>query len=351
MTTLNLGSYVTALEISRHIHNGELVPLIQVLSKEIQMFGDANQEVANDGSGHVGTTENSQPTGTYHGFNEGYAAEASTSAEFREPLVQLSGRFTADKRLLKKKARGNGELAGAIRARMIGQYIVGMLKNHMTEILYGTRSTGKSPRGIMVRSDYNALSSDYTHDNAGGSASATANKTSALLIGWGPQKYTWIHPAGDAPPGGSIEQPGSPITGIGVNVLALPDDWVADSSGTAANQFLAVRNDLSLDTSHAIMDARYVQRMCNISTSNIDGVDDFSFDESVLINMLHAMPDLNNAVLYVNKTLGAQIDNRANIKGNVFHMAKDPFGQNVPHVRGVPIHINEQITDTEATVT
>jgi hypothetical protein len=81
------------------------------------------------------------------------------------------------------------------------------------------------------------------------------------------------------------------------------------------------------------MDARYVQRMCNISTSNIDQIDDFSFNQEVLITMLHAMPDLNNAV------------------GNVFHMAEDPFGKWVPHVRQVPIHINERIVDTEATVT
>jgi hypothetical protein len=188
MTTFNLGSYVTALELSRQFNNGIMVPLVQALSEEIQMYGDANQEVANDGSGHVGTTEFSQPTGTYHGYNEGYAAEAPTSAEFREPLVKLSGRFVAHLDLLMDQAGGNSQKAGEIRGRLIGQFISGMLKNHMTELLYGTRSAGKSPLGIMARSDYNTLSSAFTHDNAGGAASATANKTSALLVGWGPLK-------------------------------------------------------------------------------------------------------------------------------------------------------------------
>jgi hypothetical protein len=149
---------------------------------------------------------------------------------------------------------------------------------------------------------------------------------------------------------GRIDQPGSAIEGIGIRVRALHDDWEDDVIG-AGDKFLAVRNDLQLRTSHAIMDARYVQRMCNISTSNIDQIDDFSFNQEVLITMLHAMPDLNNAVLYVNKTLGAQIDNAALVAGNVFHMAEDPFGKWVPHVRQVPIHINERIVDTEATVT
>ncbi len=351
MATRALGTYVTALELSRHINDGEMVPFIQSLSKQIEMYGDANQEVANDGSGHIGTTENSQPTGTYVGYNEGYAVEISASAEFREPLVALRSRFQSDLDLLMDKAGGDAGKAGAIRVRMIGQSIVGMLKNHMTEILYGTRSVGKSPKGIMDRSDYNTLSSAYTHDNAGGAASGTANKTSALLIGHGPLKYTFIYPKGETPPSGSIDQPGSPLSGLGVTVKALHDDWVEDVTASSLLKFMAVRNDLKLRISHAIMDARYVQRQCNISTSNIDGVDDFSFDETVLITMLHAMPDLENAFLYVNKTLGAQIDVRALEKGNVFHMAEDPFGKWVPHVRGIPIHINEQIVDTEATVT
>ncbi|KKL62493.1 hypothetical protein LCGC14_2184650 [marine sediment metagenome] len=351
MATRNLGQFVTALELSRHIHEGALVPLIQSLSKEIQMFGDANMEVANDGSGHIGTTENSQPTGNYYGYNEGIATEASTSAEFREPLIMLGSRFQAHKKLLIKQARGDMQLAGAIRARMIGQSMAGMLKNHMTQILYGSRLTGKSPLGIFTRTDSNNLASAFVHDNARGNASATANKTSALLIGWGPLKYTWIFPEGEAPASGNIAQPGSPLTGVGITVEALPDDWVEDVDADSTKKFMAVRNELGLDTSHAIMDARYVQRQCNISTSNIDGDDDISFDESILIEMLHAMPDRENAILYVNKTLGAQIDNRANIKGNVFHMKDDPFGNYVPHVREVPIHINEQIVDTEATVT
>jgi hypothetical protein len=346
-----MAEYVTALELSKHIHEGKLVPLIQALSQQMEMYGDANFEAANDGSGHIGTTESSQPTGNYRAFNEGIATEAPTSVEFREPLVMLDGRFQADRALLIKKARGDGALAGTLRARMLGQYIVGMLKNHMTEIIYGTRSAGKSPRGLFVRSDLNTLTSSYVHDNAGGAASATANKTSIVIIGWGPEKYTWIYPQNESPAGGMIDQPGSPISGVGVMVEALPDDWVADASGTATNQFMAVRNNLNLHIAHAVMDARYVQRMCNISTTNIDGVDDFSFDEEVLIDMLENMPDLDNTVMYCNKTLRAQIRKRINEKGNVWHEVTDPFGRVVPGIDNVPLHIIENMTSTEATVT
>jgi len=351
MTTFALGEHLTALQISINIDpKGALIPLIQALSQEMEMFGDAHFEACNDGSGHIGVTELSQPTGTYRAFNEGIATEVPTFAEFREPMVMLDGRFKADRALLLKKARGDRGLAAQLRARMIGQYMVGMLKNHMTELIYGTRATGKSPKGIEMRSDYNTLSSAYTHDNAGGAASSTENKTSLLLIGWGPEKYTWIYSKNEAPEGGSINQPGTPLTGVGISVEALTDDWVDDVLAVANRKFMAVRNNLNLHISHAIMDARYVQRMCNISTTNIDGVDDFGFDEKVLIDMLESMPDHNNAVMYCNKTLRAQIRKRINEKGNVWHTVTDPFGRKVPGIDNIPLHIIEKITNTEATV-
>ena len=97
MTTFGLGEHVTALELSKHIHEGALLPLIQALSQQMEMFGDVNMEAANDGMGHIGTTEFSQPTGTFRAFNEGIATEVPASAEFREPLVMLDGRFKADR--------------------------------------------------------------------------------------------------------------------------------------------------------------------------------------------------------------------------------------------------------------
>lgn len=348
MTTIALGTHVSALEVSRHFHDKRLLPLIQALSQQMEMFGDVHMEECNDGTGHVGVTESSQPTGTYRSYNQGIATETSTSEEFREPTTMLDGRWRADRALLMHKAKGDMGQAATIRARMINQYIIGMLKTFQTSIFYGTRSDGKSPKGLIQRSNWNTLTSAYTHDNAGGAASGTANKTSMWLIGHGPEKYAWIYPANDAPTSGTIAQPGSPISGLGVKVEALPDDEVLDIDGV--NFFMAVRNYLELHLGHAVMDARYIQRMVNISTTNIDGVDDFSFDENVLIDMLEAMPDHMNAVFYCNKTLRAQLRKRVSEKGNVWQTVTDPFGRVVTQYDGIPIHIVERITNTESTV-
>ncbi len=351
MTTYNLGQYVSALEVSKHGGEaGPLTPLILALSQVMEMFGDANMEVTNDGDGHKGLQQSSQPTGTYRGYNQGIASEASSSVGFREPLVMLDGRLEVDRAMLMKRAGNNKGKAREIFARFVTDYMVGMLKTFQTSVFYGTRADAKSPRGLTQRSDWNALSSAYVYDNAGGNASATANKASLWLIGWGPDKYTWIHGGDDAPATANIEQPEKAITGVGITVESLRDELVADASGDPTLQFMAVRDYLMLHVSHAIMDARYVRRLANISMTNIDGVDDFSFDEEPLIDMLEDIPDLQNAVMYCNKPLRAQIRKRINVKGNVWHTVTDPFGRQVPGIDNMPLHIVERLTSTEATV-
>ena len=97
MTTYSLSEYVTALELARHVGpGGSLLPIIQALSIEIPIFGDVHQEECNDGTGHIGVTEYYQPTGTWRGYNEGVAASAPISVDFREPTAQLASRFQAD---------------------------------------------------------------------------------------------------------------------------------------------------------------------------------------------------------------------------------------------------------------
>jgi len=353
MTTYSLSTYVTAYELAKDTApDGSLLPLIQTLSKELQIFGDVHFEQCNDGVGHHGVTEYYQPVGFWRAYNEGVATEAPISAEFREPTCMIDSRFVADRALLFDQAGGDAGKAAALRARKLMQFIVGLLKTESTAMLYGTRSDGKSPLGLTKRSDYNSVSSSYVHDNAGGAASATANKTSLLVIGHGEQKYHWIFPKGFAVNRNTVNQPGSPIQGVGLKIEALRDDWETDVGGS--NKFMAVRNHISGRIGHCIEDARYVQRICNISTSNIDGVDDFSIDEDVIIDALNALPDRSNAVIYGNKTARAQVLKRVKDKGNVWHMSEDPFSisklEKCPFFDTVPFHVWEGIVDTEAKV-
>jgi hypothetical protein len=101
-----------------------------------------------------------------------------------------------------------------------------------------------------------------------------------------------------------------------------------------------------------IHDPRCIKRIVNISTTNIDGVDDFSFDEDYLID---AVTDLEyegeGAVIYVNKTVMAQMWKRANAKTNVnYTIDAGPFGKPIVRFNGIPIKRVDQIGSTQATV-
>jgi len=349
MTTYSLSTYMTALELAQHINpKGGLVHLIQALSKQIPIFADVHMEECNDGSGHKGQTEYYQPVGTWRAWNEGVAVEIPITAPFREVTCNMASRFEADKQMIWHKAKGNASMAAQLRARMCGQHAAGMLKTIATSLLYGTRTDGKSPLGLFLRSNWNAITSNYCWDNSGGAASATANKASLLLLGHGSLKYHWIYPQGITPPSGTIEQPGKAISGLGIRNDPLTDGMVTDIGGT--NKFLGVRNWMTTEVGHAIEDARYVQRIANISTSNIDDIDDFGFDESIAIKALEAMPDLENAVWYCNGDVRAQIRNRNNVKGNVFYSPESPNAPEVLTLCGLPVHKWESMTSTEATV-
>ena len=349
MTTYSLSTYVTALELARQMDpKGALVPLIQSLSVLIPIFADVHMEECNDGSGHNVTTEYYQPVGQWRMFNEGVDTEAPITADFREPTAMINSIFETDRAMLFRKAKGDGAKAAMLRSRMLSQFYAGMLKTISTSMLYGTRTDGKSPRGLFVRSDLNSLSSAYVHDNAGGAASATENKSSLLLIGHGSQKYHWIYPEGIAPPSDTITQPGAAITGFGIRNDPLPDGLAYDVGGS--KRFLAVRNWLTADVGHAVEDARYVQRIVNISNTGIDGIDDFGFDEEVAIDAVAAMPDIENSTWYCNKGIQAQIRKRNNNKGNVFYKPEEPNAPEVLRLCGIPVHPWDSMTATEAKV-
>lgn len=355
MTTRVLSSYVTMLEALTHEGADQrMLPLINSLAERIDFMKVAHVMPANDGSGHQGVREFAQPTGTWRGYNMGVANEASFSEPYREPTAMLESPWEADLAILEDSGYGPD-----LRMRMIGQSMAGMMKTVMTNILYGAHSTDDlQPNGIMTRAAWNTLSSARTHDNARGNASATANKTSMLLIGFGPLKTALVYPGTSSPAQIGAGYPDKNVSGMGITVIPLQDDYVFQVGSTTL-KYLAARNHLKIRYGLAINDERFIQRLCNISTSNIDGVDDYSIDENVMIEMMNAMPDLENAFIFTNTTLATQLWQRINEKGNLFHTMDKPFGKNLPAFNGVPIlriapadiGLTGGILDSEETVT
>lgn len=343
MADLDLSSYISVFDIVNNESNKGMLPLINVLGQRLPFFADASWQECNEATQYRGVRVSSEPSGTYTGYDEGSDPEAGSTDPFIEPTCMLSGNSPTDPR--KFRHRKNGM---ALRARYDAMFMSGMAKTMMDAWLYGDRSVdGKRINGILTRSDYNTLSSDYVHDNSDGSASATANKTSILIIGWGNDfKVSFLYPQDDAPGAFQLQNP--TVSGVGIRMRDTGGHWWDDAS---SKKYWAEVTAFEANFGLAIHDPRYIQRVCNISTTNVDGDDDISFDENFLIDAVNNMQDTDNAVIYVNRTVRGQMWKRGNDKANVnFRNDKDRFGKIVPWFNDIPIHLNERITNTEATV-
>ncbi len=344
MSEINLTEFITIMELAQQEHNKQLLPYINVLGKRMDMFSDASWQECNDGSNHKGIRASTEPTGSLRAYDEGIATEAATSTPYSEPTEMLDGINQIDVAKLRHRTDPVGQ-----RARQDAAYVAGMLKTFMTHVFYGDRSVdGKRINGITTRSDYNTLSSQYVYDNADGNASATANKTSVFLIGWGSEKFHFTYPQNDAP--GAFTMANPAVSGLGIRLNPLPPQIVADSDDST-KRYMAVLTWLEAHFGIVIHDPRYIRRIGNISTTNIDGVDDFRWDEEVMIDAMTDIPDLENAIFYAARTIFGQMWKRVNEKGNLFHTIELPFGREQLMFGTIPVHMNEQIVTTEATLT
>lgn len=345
MTTLALGTSQTLAEITRReTPDGKQADLVDVLNETNRITPDATWLECNNGSYYEDTQVAFEPTGTTRAYDQGVTPEAAGTQKVTEPTEMLDGLSTIDV----AKARHTAGGSAAYRMQEDGIYLRGMTKTFVSRLFDSNRGTDPLQiNGINERTDYNTLSSDYVYDNAQGNASGTANKTSIYIIQWGPKMVNLIYPRGDVP--GSAVDGQSPVRMDDYGRQITVDPNASTKALPMYNTWFEIHFGLF------IHDPRMIKRIVNISTSNIDGVDDFSINEDLLIE---ASTDLENggmgAIAYTNRTVFAQLWKRANEKGNAHFVetrGEGPFAHPVVVWNGMPIHRVDQITNTQSTVT
>jgi hypothetical protein len=341
MAELALGTHLTLAElVRREDPNGRLADIVNTLSQVNAIIPDATWMQCNNGTYHEDTRRASEPAGAERAYDMGVTKEAGVTEKVTEPTCMLDGLSEVDA----AKIRHTPDPAGA-RSQEDAFFLDGMTKTLASRMFSGNRATNPLQiTGIDNRADYDALADDYTYDNAGGNASATVNKTSIYIIQWGAKMVNMIYPRNDAPAGGAV-----PVR---------MDDYGKQmiSESTTGRKYPAYQTWFEIHFGLFIHDPRCVKRIVNISTSNIDGVDDFGFDEDVLIDAYNDLEyNGKGAVIYCNRTVFAQIQKRANDKGNANYsqeMSGDgAFAKKVISFWGIPVREVAQIANTGAKIT
>tara|TARA_Y100000034_G_scaffold118202_1_gene158628 strand:- start:3362 stop:4411 length:1050 start_codon:yes stop_codon:yes gene_type:complete len=349
MATLASGSRLTIAELlRRETPDGRLADIVDVLSQTNAIIVDATAIECNNGTYHKDTRAATEPTGSERAYDQGVASEAGVTETVVEPTAMIDGLSEVDA----AKLQHTPDPLGA-RSQEDGFFMRGMGKTFASRLFDGDRAT--SPlriNGINNRADYNALSSSYTYDNGEGSTADDTNFTSIYLVQWGPKQVNLIYPRNDvlAARGGDEMSHGISKQDFGRQIIVDPND--------STKKFPAWQTWFELHFGLFIHDPRKIRRLCNIATSSINGTTYKSFHEDHLIDMYNdALNDggLEGAVFYANATAFAQIQKRANIKGNAHFTQQSegegPFAHQVTRFWGIPVHLVAQITNTQADIT
>ncbi len=338
------GSDMTLSEMVRRENpDGTFADLIDVISKESPILMDAMVTECNNGTSHKATRVASKPSGEERGYNSGVTQEAGVTSTVIEPTCMLDGLSQIDDAILRHSP---DQLAARMSEDNL--FLSGMEETRADRLFNddsGSTTVGDRAtyplriNGFPFRSDYNVLSSEHVFDNAGGNASATANKMSMWLVQWGNHKVNLTVPRNDSMAGGQF----------GVKMDDFGREIVTDAAG---KKFPAWQTWFETHFGLFIWDPRCVKRVVNISSTNIDGVDDFSFNEDSLIRAYMSMKyQRQGVVIYATEEVLTQMWIRGKDKSNTnFRNDKDQFGQDVTFFNNAPIRQLDALGTTEATI-
>lgn len=338
MSEIDLASVMTLAEWSKKFGGREkLQKIIEVLTQFNSAMSDAQFKEANKLTSFLTTRRKFLPVGSEVNINEGAPVTQSRVEPFEEQscviidwneiddiLIQLAGSEW-------KQARFDEDIA----------HVHGLRQRFSQRLFYGSKANNaKQLDGLGVRRG--TLSNAETYDNAGGNASNTSNKTSMFFIKWGADAFHCFYPKGMA---------NKDYMGLGIGMEDKGKHTLIEGASNELRRDIW-RSKFSLQFGFVMRDERAVKVLRNISTTSIDGIDDFSVDEENLIDIMTSYyEDFGNVeglVCYTSAAVWAQLAKRAR---NSSHLTLSEWdGKRILNFWGVPIRLDQQVSITEETI-
>lgn len=319
--------------------DGKPAKIAEKLSQTNEVLMDALWMPSNLPTNHKTTQRTGLPTIYKRRLNEGTLPSKATTAQITDGMTLLEGRSHLDVKL--------ADIASdpaTIRFNEGVAFMEAMAQEAARQIFYGSVAVDDTEfNGLQPR--MNDLDADNLDQiiNAGGTGEGSVY-TSVYLVGWGDMKCYGIYPKG---------------TSAGLQHIDLGRDLVADSTGIAGAQLLAYRDQWNWDLGLCLQDDRYVVRICNIDISDMQALTgtqettDSTFLLKLMMDALDRIPSLNacKPIFYCNRTVRSALRNMALQRGINMVGIDSAEGRPKTTVGGVPVHLCDQITNTEAEVT
>jgi len=313
--------------MSRLDPKGDVAPVAEVLSQKNDIIKDLAWEECNDKTGHRSTVRTGYPEIGWRKLNYGVPQAKTQTQQVRDETGMLETVSPVDKAELdmaRDKAKFLMTEADGLLEKMSQQWA--------STLFYGDmRENAAAFNGLSVR--YGKLSGDapaVKNVINGGSSKENVN-SSIWLVGHGEGKVFGIYPEGSK---AGLEK-------IDKGIL----DW-RDQDG---NTYDAHVTRFKLRTGLCVRDWRYVVRICNIDTTNIDAAKLMK----LMIKAKRRLPSLSDCkpVFYANSDILTALEQGLYEKNNVhLTLAEAQSGIQELRMSQIPVHTCEAITNTEALV-
>lgn len=301
--------------------DGNHMAVAEILDNATPMFKDAVWVEANDFTQHKYNIRYSLPTSTKIEFNKGASSSLGST---RVEVCTLKGRENrpyVDVRLIKIAADGQAILKDHMHASVegIGQELE-------TDIIYGSKANGDEYNGLESR--LNSLSNPLVYNNG----DTGANLSSIYVVAW------------DQGRGAYLAYPKSSEAGIKFTDEGVRPKDMGDGTVLKVHEM-----HIEVTCGLCVVDNRSIGRVANIDTGTIGAN---TFDEHLTIQLLNELPAglRSKAVMYASRKVKSAMDIRANDKGNAYYTRENVFGSEVLMLHGVPVRLDEQISDAETQV-
>lgn len=311
--------------------NGQMVPVIEMLTEMNPILDDAIAVECNKGTTHMHTVRTGLPPITWGALYQGIPQGKSGKAQVEDATGFAEGLSTVDERLL--ALSGN---EGAVRLSEAQSYLEAMSNDVASKIFYG--NSNADPEQFMgLAPRFNSLSAPNGNQiiDAGGIG---ADNTSVWFVTWGDNQCQLLYPKG---------------TQAGVKREDMGRQRVLDASN---NPYFAKEELFRWHIGLAVKDWRYVARVANIDVSLMQAgsVALYTFLRKAYYKLQNRRVAGGKFAIYCNRDVLEALDALATNAGasdNFVRLQRTQVeGAEVLSYRGIPIRESDALLNTEARV-
>tara|TARA_R110002072_G_scaffold273239_1_gene433935 strand:+ start:3038 stop:4042 length:1005 start_codon:yes stop_codon:yes gene_type:complete len=332
--TVSASTHPTLLDVAQAQNaDGTLADVVEILDQQNEMLPDMVWMESNEPLSHRHDVRTGLPGATWRRMYEGVQPSKATMATVIDTIGNLEEYAEVDV----DAANLNGNSA-AWRMRQETPHIESMNQEVQSTMIYGNETTAPSEfTGFAPR--FNDLSADNA-DNIIAGGGAGVDNASIWLVVWGPDTAFGLYPKGS-------------MAGLQVNDKGQVT--IEDTTGSNGGRMEAYRTHYKWQCGLAVVDWRYVVRICNIDKSLLNKDPSVSGADlpDLMFQAIEYIPNLSKgrAAFYMSRDVRSMVRRQhAKSISNATLTVENVGGVSIERFHGIPMRRVDALAADEALV-